>query len=220
MNRSIVEALSNGTVAAVAAGGYFGILVLMGIGCACVPIPSEVVMLAAGSLAARAEMSFWGAVVAGTVGCTLGSILAYWVGYYGGRPLVQRYRKYLLMSARDLSRADSWFERYGDATVFFSRNLPIIRAFISVPAGVARMPFLRFCLYTFLGSIPWCLGLTYVGYRTGRNWDRVTQFMHDFDVVILVAGGLLLIAWVWRHIKHLREEAATGEEAASNAEPH
>jgi len=206
----ILLGLTTFTLHAVGAGGYLGVLLLMAIGCACVPIPSELVMLSSGSLAVEGRFNLWLAALVGTVGCLLGSILAYWVGYYGGRPLVQRYRKYLLISAHDLARADGWFERYGDATVFFSRNLPVIRAFISVPAGVARMPFLRFCVYTFLGSIPWCLGLAYLGYHTGRRWDAVEGVLHDFSVLILALLVLGVVWWVRRHVKHLREEAGTG----------
>ena len=150
-------------IAVVSAGGLAGVAVLMAIGCACIPLPSEVVMLAAGAAAAQGQISFWGAVFWGSFGCLAGSVLAYWVGYYGGRVFIERYRRCFLISARDLRRADGWFDRHGDATVFFTRLIPIVRAFISLPAGVAGMPFTQFCFYTFLGSVPWCWGLAYIG---------------------------------------------------------
>jgi membrane protein DedA with SNARE-associated domain len=202
----ILLAITTGAISAVYAGGYLGVIALMAVSCACIPIPSEVVMLAAGSLAGQGKLDLWLASAAGAIGCVVGSILAYWVGHCGGRPVVERYRRYLLISARDLTRADGWFARYGDATVCFSRMLPIIRAFISLPAGVARMPFGRFCLYTLLGSVPWCVGFAYLGYHSGRRWDVVTAYLHDFDVIILTALAAAVVWWVWRHVRHVREE--------------
>jgi membrane protein DedA with SNARE-associated domain len=203
------------TTTLIATGGYWGILALMAIGCACIPLPSEVVMLFSGSLSTGAEPRFvlWLAMLAGTVGCVLGSAVAYWVGYYGGRRLIYRYRRCLLISAKDLDRADWWFARYGDATVFFSRMLPIVRAFISLPAGAARMPFGRFCLYTFLGSVPWCVGLACLGYRLGQNWDAVHSYLRDFDVLILGALMVVFVWWVWRHVRQEKPEALPLAEA-------
>lgn len=194
-----------GTISSV---GYFGIVGLMAIESACIPLPSEVIMPFSGFLVWEGRFNLWLTGLAGAVGCVVGSVVAYWVGYYGGRPVVHRYRRYLLISARDLQRADLWFERYGDSTVFFSRLLPVVRTFVSLPAGIARMRFGRFCLYTFLGSFPWCLALSYFGYRLGRHWDSLRSYFHDFDIVILVAIAALIIWWVWRHLKHEREDAA------------
>ena len=205
----ILLAITTGAISTVYAGGYLGVIALMAVSCACIPIPSEVVMLAAGSLAGQGKLDLWIASLAGTFGCVVGSALAYWAGYYGGRPLIERYRRYLLISAKDLMRTDAWFARYGDATVCFSRLLPIVRAFISLPAGVARMPFWRFCVYTLLGSVPWCVGFAYVGYHTGRRWDVVKAYLHDFDLAILSALAVLAAWWVWRHVKHVREEVVT-----------
>ncbi len=207
MASKILTAITAFIVGTISTIGYLGIVALMAIESACIPLPSEVIMPFSGFLVHQGRFDLWLTGLAGAVGCVLGSAVAYWVGFYGGRPLVQRYRRYFLISARDLERADSWFERYGDATVFFSRLLPVVRTFISLPAGVARMPFVRFCVYTFLGSFPWCLALSYLGYRTGRHWASLRTYFHDFDLVIL----LLLVAgavwWVWRHVKHEREEA-------------
>jgi membrane protein DedA with SNARE-associated domain len=128
------------------------------------------------------------------VGCNLGSTVAYYIGARGGRPLAEKYGRYLLVSRRDLDRADRWFARYGDGTVFFARLLPVVRTFIALPAGVARMNFLRFNVYTFLGSLPWCLALAYAGVRLGPRWVVVRDYFHRFDTII---GVLLVAAAVW-----------------------
>ena len=191
----------------IAASGYWGVGALMAVGTACVPIPSEIVMAFAGFLVSQGRFDFWVTVGAGTAGCVVGSAVAYWLGYWGGRPLVTRYRRYLLISARDLERADVWFERYGDPAVFFSRFIPLVRAFISLPAGIARMPFGRFCLYTFLGSVPWCWGLTYIGVRLGTRWEEISAYFHNFDVGIVIAVVAVAAWWVWRHVREAREGA-------------
>jgi membrane protein DedA with SNARE-associated domain len=214
----ILTAVTTFIIGTISAGGYLGIAVLMAIESACIPLPSEVIMPFSGFLVAQGRFNLWLTGVAGAVGCVIGSAAAYWVGYYGGRPLVRRYRRCLLISARDLARADGWFERYGDATIFFSRLLPLIRTFISLPAGVARMRFGRFCLYTFLGSLPWCLALSYLGYRTGRHWADLRRYFHDLDAVILAALAAVAVWWVWRHVKHEREEAREASRA-SEADP-
>lgn len=209
-----ITAFITGTISAM---GYLGIAVLMAIESACIPLPSEVIMPFSGFLVWEGRFDLWLTGLAGAVGCVVGSAVAYWVGYYGGRPLVRRYRRYLLISAQDLERADRWFERYGDSTVFFSRLLPVIRTFISLPAGIARMPFGRFTIYTFLGSFPWCLALSYLGYRAGRHWEDLRRYFHDFDVVILVGLVAAVAWWIWRHLKHERDSAL--REAASSRSP-
>jgi membrane protein DedA with SNARE-associated domain len=211
----VLIAVTTYTTLFIAKGGYLGVFVLMALGCACIPLPSEVVMLFSGSLSVGVAARFnpWAVMLVGTVGCVAGSAAAYWAGYYGGRRLIRKYRRYLLVSNRDLDRADRWFERYGDATVFFSRMMPIVRAFISLPAGAARMPFGRFCLYTFLGSLPWCVGLAYAGYHLGNHWEAVHGVLRDFDVLILGVLAVGFAWWVWRHVRQEKEEAvaASGE---------
>ncbi len=130
--------------------GYFGITILMALESACIPIPSEIIMPFSGFLVFAEKFSLWSVVLWGTIGNLIGSIIAYFVGYYGGRPLVEKYGKYILISHHELALADSWFQKYGGLSVFFSRLLPVVRTFISLPAGIARMPFLKFCLYTVL----------------------------------------------------------------------
>ena len=174
--------------------GYPGIVLLMAIESACIPIPSEIIMTFSGYLVDLGRFHLIGVAVAGTLGCNAGSIVAYAAGAYGGRPLAERYGSYLLISKRDLAMADGWFGRYGEATVFFARLLPIVRTFIALPAGVARMNFFRFNLYTFLGSFPWCLGLAYAGMKLGAHWDAIRLYFHRFDVAIIL---LLAAACLW-----------------------
>ena len=213
MASKLLAAVPAFIIGIIASTGYFGIAVLMAIGTACVPLPSEIVMAFSGYLVWQGRFDFWLTVLAGTIGCVIGSVVAYWAGYLGGRPLVTRYRRYLLISHNDLARADSWFEHYGDSAVFFSRFIPLVRAFISLPAGIAQMPFGRFCVYTFLGSVPWCLGLTYLGHRLGKRWEAASTYFHGFDTVIVVVVVAAVAWWIWRHIKHERETGA--QEAAA-----
>ena len=205
----IIEILSGFIVATIAAMGYSGVVLLMAIESACIPLPSEIIMPFSGYLVSRGEMNLWGVGVAGAVGCVLGSLVAYWVGMYGGRPLIEKYGRYILLSRHDLDIADRWFAKYGEAIVFVSRLLPAIRTFIAFPAGVARMNLTRFVIYTFAGSLPWCLGLAYVGQKLGEKWnkdDTLKIWFHRFDFVI----GIVVLAgaawWIWRHIKHSRIE--------------
>jgi membrane protein DedA with SNARE-associated domain len=152
-------------------------------------------------------LNLWGVAIAGAVGCVLGSLVAYWVGMYGGRPFIEKYGRYILLSRHDLDIADRWFAKYGEVIVFVSRLLPAIRTFIAFPAGVARMNLTRFVIYTFAGSLPWCLGLAYVGQKLGEQWDqdpRLKTWFHRFDFLIGIAGLLFVAWWVWRHIKHSR----------------
>lgn len=179
--------------------GYGGIVLAMAIESACIPLPSEVIMPFSGYLVSRGRFSLWGVSLAGALGCTLGSAVAYAVGAYGGRPFILKYGRYVLITPHEVDRADRWFARYGMAATFISRLLPVIRTFISLPAGIARVPVGRFLFYAFLGSLPWSWALAYVGMLLGEHWDRVGGLLRSLDVVIvfgLVAGA----AWfVWRH---------------------
>ncbi len=192
-------------ISVISAGGYAGIVLLMAIESACIPLPSEIIMPFSGYLAGQGRFSLWGVAVAGAVGCNLGSMVAYAAGAYGGRPFLERYGRYVLMTPGDLAWADRWFARYGEATIFFSRLLPVIRTFIALPAGIARMNFLRFNLYTFLGSLPWCLGLAWLGLKFGEQWEaRLRPVFQKFDLLI----GLAVVAAVgwfvysrWRRLR-------------------
>ena len=209
MIAKIIEAVSVFIVATISALGYFGIVLLMAIESACIPLPSEIIMPFSGYLVYTGRFNLWAVGVAGAVGCVLGSLIAYWVGMYGGRPLIEKYGRYVLISRHDLDLADRWFARHGQAIVFFSRLLPVIRTFIAFPAGVARMNLWRFIIYTFAGSLPWCLGLAYVGQRLGAQWDKdetLKTMFHRFDFVIGILIVLAVAWWIWRHLRHLRED--------------
>ena len=207
MIAKIITILSGFIVATISALGYSGIVLLMAIESACIPLPSEIIMPFSGYLVSTGQLNLWGVAVAGAVGCVLGSLVAYWVGMYGGRPFIEKYGRYILLSRHDLDIADRWFGKYGEIIVFVSRLLPAIRTFIAFPAGVARMNLPRFVIYTFAGSLPWCLALAYVGQKLGEQWDKddtLKTWFHRFDFLIGIAGALFIIWWVWRHIKHSR----------------
>lgn len=205
----IIEILSGIIVATISALGYSGVVLLMAIESACIPLPSEIIMPFSGYLVSTGELNLWGVSIAGAVGCVLGSLVAYWVGMFGGRPLIEKYGRFVFISKRDLDMADRWFEKRGEVIVFVSRLLPAIRTFIAFPAGVARMNLTKFVIYTFAGSLPWCLGLAYVGQKLGEQWnkdDTLKTWFHRFDFVIGIIGVLAVVWWVRRHLKHSREE--------------
>ncbi len=205
----IIEVLSVFIVGTIAALGYSGVVLLMAIESACIPLPSEVIMPFSGYLIYTGRFNIWAVSVAGAFGCVVGSLAAYWVGMRGGRPLIEKYGRYVLISHRDIDLADRWFARYGEFIVFASRLLPVIRTFIAFPAGVARMNIPRFVVYTFLGSFPWCLGLAYIGQRLGEQWDKnetLKTWFHRFDFVIAIIGVAAAAWWVWRHLRHSRAD--------------
>ena len=202
MVEGIIGALAAFIVATISAAGYAGVALLMAIESACVPLPSEVIMPFAGYLASTGRLSLPLAATAGALGCNIGSALAYEVGHRGGRRLVERWGSYILLGRRDLDLADRFFARFGGIAVFLARLLPVVRTFIALPAGIARMPRGRFHAYTFLGSWPWCFALAYVGYLLGERWEsdpRLRAFMHRFDAAIVAVLALLAAWWVWRH---------------------
>ncbi len=182
-----------------------GVLVLMAIESACIPIPSELIMPLAGwrlinSRGLGVEWLFLAAFV-GAAGNTLGSLLAYYVGAIGGRPLVAKYGRYALISHHDLDLADRWFQRWGNLAVFASRLLPVVRTFISLPAGVSRMPLGRFTAYTFTGAFFWSLGLAWAGFVLGENWKDLRDWMRPADIPIVIVAAALIALYVYRHVK-------------------
>jgi len=208
----LIEILSALIVGTISALGYPGLVLLMGIESACIPLPSEIIMPFSGYLVYTGRFTLWAAAVAGAAGCVVGSIVAYWVGMYGGRPFIEKYGRYVLISQHDLDLADRWFARRGEMIVFASRLLPVIRTFIAFPAGVARMNMTRFIVYTFIGSLPWCLGLAYVGQKLGEQWDKndtLKTLFHRFDFVIGIVGVLAAAWWVWSHIKDVPAHKAS-----------
>jgi membrane protein DedA with SNARE-associated domain len=204
----VLSALVSFIVGVISAAGYAGVVGLMTIESACIPLPSEVIMPFAGYLVSVGKFSLLGAATAGALGCNIGSTVAYYVAASGGRAAFERWGKYVLVSHADLERADRFFARYGSATVFFGRLLPVVRTFIAFPAGMARMPMLKFQIYTFIGSWPWCFALAYIGYMLGARWNSDPTFrklFHDFDAVIVVA---LLAGFAWFVWSHWRERRA------------
>jgi membrane protein DedA with SNARE-associated domain len=191
-------------VTAISAAGYVGVAGLMALESACIPLPSEIIMPFAGYLVSTGRFDLALVSVAGAIGCNIGSTAAYLVGDYGGRTAVLRWGRYLLLDAGELDRVDRFFDRYGGGAVFIGRLLPVVRTFISLPAGIARMPWLRFQVYTFIGSLPWCFALAYLGYRLGEQWNSnptVQVFFQRFDWAVaglLVAAFLFYVYWRWR----------------------
>lgn len=205
---SIIHAVTSWVTGCISALGYYGIVLLMGIESACIPLPSEIIMPYGGYLVYSHPQRFsvWGMGVAGALGCVWGSMLAYWAGKFGGRPFAEKYGKYILVRRKDLDKADAWFACHGDAAVFIGRLLPVVRTFISFPAGMAKVHFGRFVIYTFLGSLPWCLALAYAGKVLGAKWDtELKKYFHGADAIIGVALLVLIGLYVYHHIKSDRE---------------
>jgi membrane protein DedA with SNARE-associated domain len=206
----VLSALVSFIVEVISAAGYAGVVGLMAIESACIPLPSEVIMPFAGYLASVGHFSLVGAATAGALGCNIGSTIAYLVAAYGGRAAFDRWGKYVLIRHEELERAEHFFARYGAATVFVGRLLPVIRTFISFPAGLARMPMLKFQLYSFIGSWPWCFALAYIGMVLGARWDSDPTFrrlFHEFDTVILavIVAGCAWFVWSrWREVRRPR----------------
>jgi membrane protein DedA with SNARE-associated domain len=196
---AVITILSRFVINTISSLGYAGILVTMAIESACIPLPSEIIMPFSGYLVTTGQFTMLGVTLAGAVGNLLGSIIAYYAGVWGGRPFVERYGAYVLLSRRDLDTADRWFARYGEAAVFFSRLLPVVRTFISLPAGIARMNFARFVIFTFVGALPWCYALAYVGVVMGERWDQLREYFHQFDIVIGLCLALAAAYFLWSH---------------------
>jgi membrane protein DedA with SNARE-associated domain len=188
-------------------GGYAGIVALMGIESACIPLPSEIIMTFTGYLVYLGRFNLLLAATAGALGCNLGSVVAYWIGAKGGRPVVERYGRWVLMSHRDLDRMTAFFDKYGSITVLVGRLLPVVRTFIAFPAGIARMPQVKFHIYTFVGSWPWCFALAYVGMRLGQAWDtdpRFHQWFHRFHLSVEIVLLVGVVWFVWTHVNRVR----------------
>lgn len=200
----LLEALGSIIVSIIATLGYPGVAMLMALESACIPLPSEVIMPFAGYLASAGHFDLVLVATVGAFGCNLGSEVAYAVGRRGGRPLIRRWGRYLLLDEHDLDLAERFFSRLGGPAVLVARLLPVVRTFIAFPAGMAGMPRLRFHLYTFLGSWPWCFGLAYVGYVLGERWNSdpaLQDWMHRFDVVVIVVIAAAVAWFLWRRLR-------------------
>ena len=204
----IENALGSFVIHTLSSLGYLGIVFLMAIESACIPLPSEIIMPFSGFLVSQGIFTLWGAALAGAVGCTIGSTVAYVVGAVGGRRLALNYGKFILLSAHDIDVADHWFARFGEATVFFTRLMPLVRTFISLPAGIARMPFVRFIVYSFVGSLIWSAFLAYIGMQLGAHWDQLKPIFQKFDVLFAVLVIALIAFYIYRHVRPAAGEAA------------
>jgi membrane protein DedA with SNARE-associated domain len=210
---SILQAVTSFITNGIHAMGYWGIVLMMGIESACIPLPSEIIMPYGGYMVYKfpAEFSVWWMGVAGAAGCVWGSVLAYYAGRYGGRPLVEKYGKYVLVRKKDLDKADEWFTKHEESAIFFSRLMPVVRTFISFPAGIARVHLGKFILYTFLGSLPWCLMLAYLGQILGEQWDtKLKPYFHDAHIVIGIALLVMIGLYIYHHIKSGKEYEEKG----------
>ncbi len=212
MIATLLEWLSAFIIAVISTLGYPGIVLLMILENIFMVLPSEIIMAFAGYLVWTGRFNLWWVATLGALGCNVGSSVIYYVGAKGARPFLLRYGKYLLISRREIEMADGWFEKYGHWTVFVSRLIPMIRSLIALPAGVARMNFLKFNVYTFAGSWLWCYGIAYAGYKLGSHWPTLEVYFHKFDYVI---GGLLvagILAYVWLYLKNRnRDRKAVSE---------
>ena len=200
MISGLITILSGFVISAIHATGYAGVFFLMLIESCGIPMPSEIIMPFAGFLVENGTMSFWLVVFAGTFGNLVGSLLAYWIGARGGRPLIEKYGKYILIHKDDLDLADRWFTKYGEATTFVGRLLPVIRTYISFPAGIAKMDIKKFSFYTFIGALPWCILFTWLGVKLGANWELIKEKMHGLDLLIIGVVIILILVYIFKHL--------------------
>ncbi len=185
--------------------GPWGVSLLMAIESCNIPLPSEAIMPFAGILVTKGLMNFHIAAIFGAIGCVLGSIPSYYLGYFGGRPFIEKYGKYFLVSKKDLEDADKWVDKYGDWAFFLCRMLPVVRTFISLPAGILRARKRTFFTLTFLGSLIWCYVLVYVGVKMGENMEALKHIWHKFDAVIIIVCFILGCLYIYKHFKHLKD---------------
>src|SRR3990167_6814347 len=198
----IISYISEWALAVIKETGYSGIFILSALESAAVPIPSEVVIPFSGFLVITGKFSFWGVVWVATLANLAGSVVLFLVGRSGGRWFVEKYGRYLLIHKIDMDRADVWFEKHGVRAVFFSRMLPVVRTFISLPAGIAGMNIWKFSIFTFLGALPWNFVLAFIGYKAGENWNLLHNYFRKANIFIV---ALILIVVVWYVIKHTKD---------------
>jgi membrane protein DedA with SNARE-associated domain len=197
----ILAPLSAFILGTISAWGYAGIVACMTIESACIPLPSEIIMPFSGYLASTGRFTLWGVAVAGGVGNVFGSAIAYWAGLRGGRPLAERLARWRIIRISDFDQGNRWLQKHGMAVTFWCRLLPIVRTFISFPAGAARVPFWKFSLYTLIGSVIWSWALAWVGAVLGAHWHDIRSFMRSFDLVIVAAVVVLFVIWARHHFR-------------------
>jgi membrane protein DedA with SNARE-associated domain len=204
MLTTLFSIATNFIVHSILALGYTGVAALMAIESAAIPLPSEIIMPFAGYIVSTGQFTLFGIALAGAIGSVIGSLATYDIGRYGGRPLIERYGKYILISRHDLDLADRFFARFGSLATFLGRVLPVVRTFISIPAGIARLPIGKFIVYTFVGSFIWSGILGYAGMKLGPAWLTLRDRVHGLDYIIVVAIAAFVIWWVWRHFRRAR----------------
>ena len=181
--------------------GYLGMFLGMVLEAVIIAIPSELILATGGILASKGIFTFWGSFLVGLIGSVFCAIVIYLMGYFGGRPFIKKYGKYFFMKEEDILKSDSWFNKYGMLSALIGRNFPIIRTLISLPIGITKQPFLKFLIYTTIGSIPWTLAFTYVGYSLGENWIILSTYVGYLKTPIRVVLVLLIIIFVYKKIK-------------------
>lgn len=198
---SLIEKIASFGVGLVDKLGYAGVFISMALESAAIPIPSEVVVPFSGFLTLKGRFDFWFLVFLVSLANLFGSIILYYIGKYGGRPTLEKYGKYFLIHIKEFDRAEVWFKKYGSASVFFSRMLPIVRTFISFPAGVFKMSIFKFSILTFAGAVPWNFALAYLGRQFGERWQNLEIYFRRFDIIII---AIILFFVIWFFLKHLR----------------
>jgi len=202
----IVEKIVEYITLGMSAGGYFGLFVLMALESMIAPVPSEVVMPFAGYLVLQGRFDFWIVLLVSGLGSIFGSVLSYYIGFYGGRPFVLRYGKYLLLDKEHLEWTENWFRKQGNKTIFISRFIPVVRHLISIPAGIAKMTIHKFVIYTFLGATIWNFILLYAGFKLGEHWDKIHQYSKELDIIFVALVILFFVYFIWKHRERKNEK--------------
>jgi len=198
----LLSALTNLIIHIISTLGYAGVGFLMALQTVAIPIPSVVILPFAGFLVSEGKFNLLLIAIVGAVGSSVGSSIAYYIGYKGGRPLVEKYGKYILLSESDFRLAEKFFGKYHSMAAFFGQLLPVVRSFIAFPAGITKAPFHKFLAYVFLGSFMWSLGLAYIGQKLGQNWQTLHNKFHNLDLVIIVLIISGIIFWIYRHVRN------------------
>ncbi len=204
---TIINLITSFVISGISTFGYLGIIIMMAIESACIPLPSELILSFSGFLVISGRFSLWGITLAGSFGTVIGSAVAYAIGRYGGRTFIEKYGKYILISRHDLAVMDGFFNKFGQTAVFFSRMMPVVRTYFSLPAGIAKMNFIKFTIYSFLGSLPWCYGFAWAGKKLGDHWETLGVYFRDFYLLFLAVIMAGLVWYVWRHVKNVKRES-------------
>lgn len=197
----LVKNMSNFVLDLIGNFGYFGMFIGMVLEAVIIAIPSELILATGGILASRGIFTFWGSFLIGLIGSVFCAIVIYLMGYFGGRPFIKKYGKYFFMKEEDILKSDSWFNKYGMLSALIGRNFPIVRTLISLPIGITKQPFLKFLIYTTIGSIPWTLAFTYVGYSLGENWIILSTYVGYLKNPIRVVLIVLLLIFLYKKVK-------------------